>query len=112
MVSKNEMTTAVTELEQELSGPSGEGSSKQTESDESGAAEPRAEAREATEEDVEPRLQDVEHLLEEHGLDLDDISGIWDHFLKELKDLPSKKPLVTVFGAFLLGFLAGRSSRK
>jgi len=109
MVNKNKMTTAVSELERELSTPPGETPSRPASGD---AAEPHNEASADIDANADPQLQDVEHLLAQHGLDADEFKGIWEHFLEELKDMPSKKPLVTVFGAFLLGFIAGRGSRK
>ncbi|MGI9350160.1 MAG: hypothetical protein ACR2O3_01245 [Rhizobiaceae bacterium] len=61
---------------------------------------------------AELQLKDIEHVLREHGVKIEDLKGFWDQISAELKDLPTKKPLVTALGAFLLGFLAGRLSRK
>lgn len=109
MVNKSKMKSAVTGLEYELATGTGDKAARPNRSD---AAEPQVETSATNDEATDPELQDVEHLLEQHGLDVDELKGLWDHFLEELKDLPSKKPLVTVFGAFLLGYLAGRSGRK
>lgn len=62
--------------------------------------------------DAELDLKDIEHVLKEHGVKIDDLKGFWDQISTELKDLPTKKPLVTALGAFLIGFLAGRMSRS
>ena len=107
MVDKKRMTTAVSALEQELSAPARD-DPPQSDGAQPQAASVKADRQEA----AEPQLEDVAHLLTQHGLDADELKGLWEHFLEELKDLPAKKPLVTVFGAFLLGFIAGRTSRK
>ena len=112
MVKKKEMTTAVTKLEKELAGPPKETPPEPVENNERDVSDPTAKASDETVEDFEGHLKQVEHLLEEHGVDVDELKGLWENFVKELKDLPAQKPLVTVFGAFLLGFIAGRSSRK
>ena len=112
MLRKKEMTTAVTKLEKELAGGAKETPLEQVEDSDSDVSDPSALASDETAEDFEGHLKQVEHLLEEHGVDVDELKGLWENFVKELKDLPAQKPLVTVFGAFLLGFIAGRSSRK
>ncbi|WP_299643046.1 hypothetical protein [uncultured Ruegeria sp.] len=99
----------MSELENELAPDAGDKAARPTRNK---VEEPPAEPDTPRDEVSEPQLQDVEQLLEQHGLDVDELKSLWDHFLEELKDLPTKKPLVTVFGAFLLGYLAGRSSRK
>ena len=61
--------------------------------------------------EAEIELKDIERVLKEHGLEIDDMKGFWDQFSTELKDLSTQKPLVSVLGVFLIGFLAGRMSR-
>ena len=57
-------------------------------------------------------LEDMEHFLRQHGLDAEELKGVWAHVLEGLKDLPTSKPLVTMLGVFLLGFMAGRTRRE
>ena len=106
------MTKAVTKLEKELAGGAKETPLERAEESQSDISEPSVLASDEAVEDFDGHLKQVEHLLEEHGVDVDELKGLWENFVEELKDLPAKKPLVTVFGAFLLGFIAGRSSRK
>jgi hypothetical protein len=112
MVKKTEISTAVTQLEKELSKPSGTRRPRQSNKSKKDVAEPSAEASDEKIEDHEAQLEDVEQLLQGHELDAAELKRLLTNFLEELKDLPSRKPLVTVVGAFLLGFVAGRSSHK
>jgi len=57
-------------------------------------------------------LAEIEQVLKEHGLEFDGLKELLERFATELKDLPANKPLVTVTGAFLLGFAAGRMSSR
>ena len=112
MFKKCEMTTAVTQLEEELSKPARARRPRQSSKPKKEAAEPSAAAGDETGEDHEAQLEGVEKLLQGHELDAAELKRLLTNFLEELKDLPSRKPLVTVVGAFLLGFVAGRSSHK
>ncbi|MEP2532444.1 hypothetical protein [Shimia sp.] len=98
----------MTELEQELSTSSRDTASKPSEAD---VQESSATENVKNDEDGESQLQDIERLLDQHGLDVDEMKKVLEHFMDELKDLPSTKPMLTVFGAFLLGYFAGRNSR-
>lgn len=73
--------------------------------------EAETEATEASD-NAEIELKDVANVLKEHGVEIDDLKGLWDQITTELRDLPTEKPLVTALGAFLIGFLAGRMSRR
>lgn len=41
-----------------------------------------------------------------------DIEGIVKSLMDELEDLPSRKPLLTALGAFIVGYMIGRSGSK
>jgi hypothetical protein len=112
MVKKKEMTAAVSELKKQMSEIPEESSPEKVDNENGSSQEQPEEPIEETSGDHDLQLKDVEHLLEEHGVDVDELKGLWKQFLNELKDLPTKKPLVTVFGAFLLGYLAGRMSKR
>jgi hypothetical protein len=112
MVKKKEMTDAVSDLRKEMSQALEENPSHKSENNKSRLPEQPAVSSEGTGTDHLLQLKDVEHLLEEHGVDLEELKALWDQFLNELRDLPARKPLVSMFGAFLLGFLAGRMSLK
>lgn len=108
MVRKNEMTAAVRDLKKQLSEGSDQTAQTRTENDKTDPQPPAAEIEDAS----HPQIEEVERLLKEHGVDADELKGLAESFLAELRDLSIKKPLLTATGAFLLGFLAGRASRK
>jgi hypothetical protein len=108
MVRKNDMTAAVRDLKEQLSEGSDQPAQTKIEIDKNAAQPPAAETEDAS----HPQIEEVERLLKEHGVDADELKGLAENFLAELKDLSIKKPLLTATGAFLLGFLAGRASRK
>lgn len=55
---------------------------------------------------------EMEKLLRDHGISTDDLGDLWTQFSSELRDLPEKKPLITVLGAFALGVVVGRISKR
>lgn len=112
MVNKKALSAAVSDLRKEMSEAPEAGSPEKAEDNMSNAQEQAVDSAKETGDDHDLQMKDIEHLLEQHGVDFEELKGVWDQFLNELRDLPAKKPLVTVFGAFLLGFLAGRTSRK
>jgi hypothetical protein len=112
MVKKKEMTDAVSDLRKEMSQAAEQRASQDATSDKSRSPKATRASSDETAGDHLLQLKDVEHLLEEHGVDLEELKALWDQFLNELRDLPARKPLVSMFGAFLLGFLAGRMSLK
>lgn len=112
MVKKDDMQRDVDELRKELTG-----TAKVDPGTDTAAAPPNPQAapddaKPDSLDDTEINLKDFERVLGEHGLAVDDLKGFWDQISAELKDLPAKKPLVTALGAFLIGFMAGRMSRK
>lgn len=112
MVKKKDMTAVVSELKKQMSETPEESSLEKVDNENGSSQEQPEEPIEETDDGHDLQLKDVEHLLEEHGVDVDELKGLWERFLNEFRDLPTKKPLVTVFGAFLLGFMAGRMSKK
>jgi len=115
MVKKEEMEVKVAGQDKEHSDPPKVDPSTGSKTTQSGSVSEPDEAKEnmtIDPNDAEIELKDVERVLKEHGLEIDDLKGFWDQISAELKDLPTKKPLVTALGAFLIGFLAGRISRK
>lgn len=114
MARKTEIDAEVAELKEQLSTvPEGAGGSKATPRKNKNSTS--AKARKNTPEnpgDDDVELENVISDLKEHGLEFDELKGVWDQITAELKDLPTKKPLVTALGAFLIGFTAGRMSRK
>jgi hypothetical protein len=120
MAKKEEMEVKVAELKKKLSDtPKTASSTTRTRATRKSAAAKPAKAKEQTTSSTDTDdsefglgLKDVEHVLKEHGVNIDDIKGFWDQISSELKDLPAKKPLVTALGAFLIGFVAGRMSRN
>jgi hypothetical protein len=108
MVRKKEMTAAVRDLKEQLSEGSDQPAQTKTETDNNDPQPSAEEIKDAS----HPQIEEVERLLKEHGVDADELKGLAESFLAELKDLSAKKPLLTATGAFLLGFLAGRASRK
>lgn len=112
MVKKDDMERDVEELKKELIG-----TARVDQGADTAAAPPNSQAapddaKPDSSDDAEINLKDLERVLGEHGLAVEDLKGFWDQISAELKDLPAKKPLVTALGAFLIGFMAGRMSRK
>lgn len=105
MVKKREMTAAVNDLKEQMSAGSKDTAPRIDKK------RPIPTTAEIGEED-HPPINEVERLLNEHGVHADELKGLAENFLNEFKDLSAKKPLLTATGAFLLGFLAGRASRK
>ena len=112
MVKKKEMTAAVSALRKEMSQAAEQRAAQEAKNDKSRSSQATGASTGETGGDHVLQREDVEHLLEEHGVDFEQLKDLWDQFLNELRDLPARKPLVSLFGAFLLGFLAGRMSLK
>ena len=49
---------------------------------------------------------------EAQGMAMDELKHLGERLLGELRHMPQKKPLVTLLGAFVLGIVIGRMSRK
>lgn len=50
-------------------------------------------------------------ILNDHGVDADQIEALWAQFSKELGDIPQDKPLLTAIAAFGIGFALGRLTK-
>ena len=116
MARKTEIDAEVAELKEQLSTvPEDAGASGSKATPRKNKNSTSAKARKNTPEnpgDDDVELENAISVLKEHGLEFDELKGVWDQITAELKDLPTKKPLVTALGAFLIGFTAGRMSRK
>lgn len=71
-------------------------------------AEPTA----ATATDGTGPLSGLTDVLKTHGFGPDDLESIWADINAELDDFTTKKPKLTAVGAFGLGFVLGRMSKK
>lgn len=73
----------------------------------------RAEPAEQTaSETTDIPLAGISDFLKTHGLGVEDLESLWAQVNSELDGLPNKKPLLTAVGAFGLGFVLGRISKK
>ena len=64
----------------------------------------------ADSEDSDPKSY-LSKLLEEQGIDKDEIDALWSQLTGELGDLTREKPLLTTAAAFGVGFVLGRMSK-
>ena len=115
MVKKDNLDAEVADLKKELAGTTDPSASASSEVPEENQMDepPVADAEQSVElEDDEITISDIKKALAEHGVEIDDLKGFWAQINAELKDLPTKKPLLTALGTFLIGYLAGRMSRK
>ncbi|MBV1926502.1 MAG: hypothetical protein KUG62_05045 [Rhodobacteraceae bacterium] len=64
----------------------------------------------ADSEDSDPKSY-LSKLLEEQGIDKDEIDALWSQLTGELGDLTREKPLLTTAAAFGVGFVLGRISK-
>lgn len=64
----------------------------------------------ADSEDSDPKSY-LSKLLEEQGIDKDEIDALWSQLTGELGDLAREKPLLTTAAAFGVGFVLGRMSK-
>lgn len=63
--------------------------------------------------DSEPKDASVEdHKAVVEALQEGDLESIVQALMDELEDLPSRKPLLTALGAFIVGYLIGRTGSK
>jgi hypothetical protein len=111
MVQKKEIKAAVRDLRKELTTAPRVKPPEHADSDENSPPEQPPTTKEESAPDRDLLLSNFERLMKEYGLEIDELKDLWDQFVNELKDLPADKPMATMFGAFLLGFLAGRLSR-
>lgn len=66
----------------------------------------------ASETDADAVFAELEQLLAPHGVDSAEIAALVEQFRDELEDLPRERPLVALIGAFALGFLVGRLTKR
>jgi len=118
-ITRQDLETEVSKLKSELSPPAPDSAPDTAPAAEdavpAGAAQnPHAAADENGDgpEDAGVTFEDVQRLLEEHGVEIGGLQDHWRQLSAELHDLPSKKPLVTALAAFAFGFLVGRLSSK
>ena len=58
---------------------------------------------------IEDRLQSLSDVP---GAAVDEVRDMGNRLLSELRDMPQKKPLLTLAGVFLVGVMIGRMGRK
>ena len=58
---------------------------------------------------IEDRLQSLAGVP---GAAVDEVRDMGNRLLSELRDMPQKKPLLTLAGVFLVGVMIGRMGRK
>ena len=51
-------------------------------------------------------------VLEELGIQGDDMQALWEQFSEELGGFPERKPLLMMIGVFAVGFLLGRAGGR
>ena len=73
-------------------------------------AEQAADSENTVSEDSDPKSY-LSKLLEEQGIDKDEIDALWSQLTGELGDLTREKPLLTTAAAFGVGFVLGRISK-
>ena len=72
-----------------------------------------AEGAEAVAEGVSARApSELADMLKTHGSRGEDVTAALDKLSVEIANLPRTRPLLTVAGAFALGFILGRASRS
>ena len=65
-------------------------------------------AEPSSDEDEGPNLSDsVQALLEEHGIESDQIKNASEQLVKEVSELQQKYPLAMLLGVFILGYAIG-----
>ena len=97
MVSKREIEDEVAMLRAQLSDAAGE------------AVEAGKDVAQRARAGIEDRLQS---LAGASGAAADEVRHMGDRLLGELRDMPQKKPLLTLAGVFLVGVMIGRMGRK
>lgn len=55
---------------------------------------------------------ELSDMLKAHGIRGEDVTAALDKLSAEISNLPRTRPLLTVAGAFALGFILGRASRS
>lgn len=104
MVSKRELEDEVTALRDQLTGAA-------TDVAEAGLAAV-GEARKAVEARLTEGKEHLRALAEVPGMAMEEMKGVGERLLGEVRDMPQKKPLMTLVGIFVLGVVVGRMSRK
>ena len=97
MVSKREIEDEVAVLRGQLTDVAGE------------AVEAGKDAVQRARAGVEERLQSLAGVP---GAAVDEVRDMGNRLLGELRDMPQKKPLLTLAGVFLVGVMIGRMGRK
>lgn len=97
MVTKQELEVEVAALREQLTGTAGDA----VEAGKDAAARVRTE--------VEDRLHG---LTDVSGEAMGELRQMGERLLGELRDMPQKKPLLTLAGVFLVGVMIGRMGRK
>ena len=97
MVTKQELEVEVAALREQLTGTAGHA----VEAGKDAAARVRTE--------VEDRLHG---LTDASGEAMGELRQMGERLLGELRDMPQKKPLLTLAGVFLVGVMIGRMGRK
>ena len=113
MANKENMDAKVAELKNEFSRKPRSDPSGMPESAQSQAEVARTKTKETTTDAsnaTDQVLEECVDILKEHGVDIEDLKGLWEQLTAEVKDLPTKKPLLTMLGAFVIGVIIGRLS--
>ena len=71
-----------------------------------------AEGAEAAAQGAARAPSELSDMLKAHGIRGEDVTAALDKLSAEISNLPRTRPLLTVAGAFALGFILGRASRS
>lgn len=67
----------------------------------------------APEPEPDPEVEaELAQILSAYGVDLEDIQELGAQFRTELENLPRDRPLVALLGAFALGVVVGRMTKR